>query len=88
MGTIDIDEWVNNTEGYTIDHINELVILHFVLGYSEEEAFKTIGVMVDGNDRLRNITSVRKKAEIGFGNNTKPSSAQTKAKKETCDIEC
>lgn len=88
LKTIDIEKWVNNTEGYTIDHINELVILHFVLGYDENEAFETIGMMVDGNDRLRNITSVRKKAEIGFGNNAKLSSAQNNDKEKACDIEC
>lgn len=64
---IDINHWVDRTEGFTIDHINELILLYFVFGHDEEESFKTIEAMVDGNDRLRNVTSVNKKSEIGFG---------------------
>lgn len=64
---IDINRWVDRTEGFTIDHINELILLYFVFGHDEEESFKTIEEMVDGNDRLRNVTSVNKKSEIGFG---------------------
>lgn len=64
---IDINYWVDRTEGFTIDHINELILLYFVFDHTEEESFATIEAMVDGNDRLRNITSVNKKSEIGFG---------------------
>ena len=68
LSKININEWVDRTEGFTIDHINELILLFFVFGHDEEESFRTIEAMVDGNDRLRNVTSVSKKAEIGFGN--------------------
>lgn len=58
--TINIDEWVKKTEGYTIDHINELILLHFVYGHSEDEAFEIINNMVIKNSKLKNTTSVYK----------------------------
>lgn len=63
---IDLDEWVNRTRGYTIDHINELILLYFVFGHSEEESFKTMDNMVDKNSNLRNEESIGGKKEIGF----------------------
>ena len=63
---IDINSWVKKTEGYTIDHINELILLHFVFGHGEEEAFDTINKMVRENESLRNTSSVNKKS-LGFG---------------------
>lgn len=67
IAKINLDEWVDRTEGFTIDHINELILLFFVFGHDEEESFRTIEAMVDGNDKLRNVSSVSKKPEIGFG---------------------
>ncbi len=63
---INIDEWVEKTEGLTIDHINELILLHFVFGHSEEESFETIYSMSKTRGKLKNKTSVNKKS-IGFG---------------------
>lgn len=63
---IKIDEWVEKTEGFTIDHINELILLHFVFGHDEEESFNTIYGMTKTGGKLRNKTSVNKKS-IGFG---------------------
>lgn len=63
---INIDDWVEKTEGFTIDHINELILLHFVFGHSEEESFETIYSMTKTKGRLRNKASVNKKS-IGFG---------------------
>ena len=63
---IDIDDWVAKTEGLTIDHINELILLHFVFGHSEEESFETIYAMSKTRGKLKNKTSVNKKS-IGFG---------------------
>lgn len=63
---INIDEWVEKTEGLTIDHINELILLHFVFGHSEEESFETIYAMSKTRGKLKNKTSVNKKS-IGFG---------------------
>lgn len=65
LAKIDMDKWVKQTEGYTIDHINELILLYFVFGHSEEESFETVGTMVDKNSNLRNDTSIKKKT-LGF----------------------
>lgn len=62
---INLDEWVEKTKGYTIDHINELILLHFVFGHSAEESFETIQKMVDNNTYLQNEESLNKR-EIGF----------------------
>lgn len=64
---INIDEWVEKTDGFTIDHINELILLFFVFGHDEDEAFETLFAMTKTKGRLTNKTSVNKK-EIGFGN--------------------
>ncbi len=63
---INLDEWVEKTDGLTIDHINELILLHFVFGHSEEESFETIYSMSKTRGKLKNKTSVNKKS-IGFG---------------------
>lgn len=65
LSKIDINKWVEKTKGYTIDHINELILLHFVFGHDEDESFETVGNMVDKNSNLKNETSVNKKG-IGF----------------------
>lgn len=65
LGKIDIDEWVAKTEGFTIDHINELILLFFVFGHTEEEAFETMYNMTKSKGRLTNKTSTTKKS-IGF----------------------
>lgn len=63
---IDINHWVERTENYTIDHINELILLHFVFGHTEEEAFNTVDSMVKRSGvKLKNKTSLSKKG-IGF----------------------
>lgn len=66
LKTIDIEKWVKKTKGFTIDHINELILLHFVFGHSEIESFQRIESMVKGNGILKNSYSVNKK-DIGFG---------------------
>lgn len=62
---INIDEWVEKTEGFTIDHINELILLFFVFGHTEEESFDTMFAMTKTRGMLKNKASVNKK-EIGF----------------------
>lgn len=62
---INIDEWVKKTEGFTIDHINELILLYFVFGHTEEESFETMFNMTNTRGMLKNKSSVSKK-EIGF----------------------
>jgi SpoVK/Ycf46/Vps4 family AAA+-type ATPase len=65
LNKIDINEWVEKTEGFTIDHINELILLFFVFGHSEDEAFETLFAMTKTKGKLKNKTSVNKK-DIGF----------------------
>jgi len=67
LSKIDIDEWVRKTEGFTIDHINELILLFFVFGHSEEESFETMFAMTKTKGLLKNTASVTK-SSIGFGN--------------------
>lgn len=62
---IDIDDWVSKTEGFTIDHINELILLFFVFGHSEDEAFDTMFAMTKTKGMLKNKSSV-KATSIGF----------------------
>lgn len=62
---INLDEWVKKTEGFSIDHINELILLYFVFGYTEEESFARVKKMAENNDTLVNETSTKKKV-IGF----------------------
>lgn len=62
---INIDEWVEKTEGFTIDHINELILLFFVFGHDEKESFDTMFDMTKTRGMLKNKTSVKKK-DIGF----------------------
>lgn len=62
---IDIDDWVRKTEGFTIDHINELILLFFVFGHSEEEAFETMFAMTKTKGMLKNKSSVNA-STIGF----------------------
>lgn len=66
LGKINIKKWVKKTKGYTIDHINELILLYFVFGHTEEESFKTMDDMVAYNSKLKNVTSVNKKSSLGF----------------------
>ena len=65
LNKIDVNEWVKKTEGFTIDHINELLMLFFVFGHSEEESFETIERMTKKNSSLKNSTSVNR-TNIGF----------------------
>jgi SpoVK/Ycf46/Vps4 family AAA+-type ATPase len=60
ISKIDINEWVKRTKGFSIDHINELILLFFVFGHSEEESFNTIEKMIKDNKHLSNKTSVNK----------------------------
>ena len=62
---IDVDEWVRKTDGFTIDHINELILLYFVFGHDEDEAFNRMFEMTKTKGKLSNKASVTKKS-IGF----------------------
>lgn len=62
---IDVDKWVQRTKGFSIDHLNELILLVLVFGHDEEEAFETMEKMVNGNSTLRNSESIGNK-QFGF----------------------
>ena len=62
---IDINEWVKKTEGFTIDHINELILLFFVFGHTEEEALNALFEMTKTKGALSNKTSISKR-DLGF----------------------
>jgi len=65
LDKINLDEWVEKTEGFTIDHINELILLYFVFGHTEEESFETMYKTTKTKGKLKNKASVNKKS-IGF----------------------
>lgn len=70
---IDINKWVERTEGFTIDHINELILLYFVFGHGEDESFETIEKMNNESGKLRTKKLSDRSSGIGFNttNNTK-----------------
>ena len=55
---IDINKWVEKTDGFTIDHIKELIQQFFIFGNPEDEAFESVEDMVHNNNHLRNKSSV------------------------------
>lgn len=42
LNSINVDDWVKNTEDFSIDHLKELLISVFVLKYSFEDALETM----------------------------------------------
>jgi hypothetical protein len=66
LSKIDIDKWVEKTNGFTIDHINELILMYFVFGHNEDESIATIDKMVNNNNHLHNECSKNNKHKIGF----------------------
>ncbi len=62
---INLDSWVERTKGYTIDHLNELILLFFVFNHEEEESFETMNNMVKNNNNLKNEKSENRRA-LGF----------------------
>lgn len=57
---IDINKWVERTNGYSIDHINELILLFFVFGHTEEHAFNEVNKMVNRKGVLKNTNGKNK----------------------------
>lgn len=55
---IDLDKWVKNTEGWTVDYLKELSDSIFINGYTEEESFNEINEMIKTtvvkNDKPKN----------------------------------
>lgn len=63
---INIEEWVRKTNGYTIDHLNELIQLVFVFCENEEESFKVVSEMVKNNNTLKNDMSLNNSKKMIF----------------------
>lgn len=63
---INIEEWVRKTNGYTIDHLNELIQLVFVFCENEEESFKVVSEMVNNNNTLKNDMSLNNSKKMIF----------------------
>lgn len=57
---IDINKWVERTNGYSIDHINELILLFFVFGHTEEHAFEEVNKMANRKGVLKNTNGKNK----------------------------
>ena len=66
LSKIDLDKWCERTANYTIDHLNELILLFFVFGHSEEESFEMMDNMINKKGVLKNQSSIGKKM-IGLG---------------------
>jgi Cdc6-like AAA superfamily ATPase len=63
---IDMEEWLSKTQGFTIDHLKELVCLVFVHKHPFEKALAEVRGMVS-EPRLRN-KSKSATDKVGFGN--------------------
>lgn len=59
--SIDIEEIVAKTEGFTIDHLKEYLLSVFVLGYSHEEAYSEVSSILE-TKVLKNT----KDSQVGF----------------------
>ena len=66
LKTIDIDEWVRNTECYTTDHLNNVIKLVFVMGLSPERAFERMNAMVNRRGPVKNQSKGKNNGSIGF----------------------
>lgn len=62
---INLDEWVKNTEGWTVDYLKELSDSVFINGYSEEDSFKEINEMIKTNV-VRNDKPKNKQSGVGL----------------------
>lgn len=63
---IDMEEWLSKTQGFTIDHLKELVCLVFVHKHPFEKALAEVRGMVS-EPRLRNKSKAAAD-KVGFGN--------------------
>jgi energy-coupling factor transporter ATP-binding protein EcfA2 len=62
LESINIDEWVRATENFSIDHLKELLISVFVLGYKFDEAHAVMKDFVETK-----ILKNTEKSKLGFG---------------------
>lgn len=62
LKSIDLDKWVKDSEGFSIDHLKELLISVFVLGYDYKEAHAVMKDFVSTK-----ILKNTEKNKLGFG---------------------
>lgn len=68
--SIDIENWVKKTEGFTLDHLKELILLTFVLDNSFESSLEQIKEMVK-NTKIQSVSIKRAQGStVGFGSKT------------------
>jgi len=65
LASIDINDLVDKTEGFTIDHLKEYLLSVFVLGYSHEDAMEEVTEIL-GTRILKNT----KTEQLGFKSET------------------
>lgn len=64
LAKISVDEWVKLTEGFTLDHLKELILMTFVLQNPFEESLAQIKEMLK-NNRIKPV-SIKKGENVGF----------------------
>lgn len=65
IAKIDLDKWVKETEGWTVDYLKELSDSVFINGYTEEESFKEINEMIKTNI-VKNDKPKNKQGGVGL----------------------
>jgi len=66
LAKVDLDEWIKLTEGFTLDHLKELILLTFVLENDFDESLAKIKEMLK-NTRIKAV-SIKGQKNVGFGN--------------------
>ncbi len=64
LKNINLNEWVKVSEGFTLDHLKELLLSVFVLGYDFKDAVNEIKSMMNG--KLKANGQLGTKGNIGF----------------------
>lgn len=68
LARIDINEWIRNTEGFTLDHLKELILLTFVLDNPFDDSLIQVKEMIK-NVKIKNVTIKRGlPTPVGFSN--------------------
>jgi SpoVK/Ycf46/Vps4 family AAA+-type ATPase len=62
---ISIDEWIRATEGFTLDHLKELLLLTFVLENDFQESLAVIKEMVQ-NTQIKSVSIKGNSPSLGF----------------------
>jgi AAA+ superfamily predicted ATPase len=62
---INVNEWVRHTEGFTLDHLKELILLTFVLENNFDESLVKIKDMLK-NVKIKSVSIKGQKPSVGF----------------------